>query len=122
MEAARVMALRGHDVTLYEKRGLPWWSAEHGRPGQRHGDLRHPRPRRVLQDPDAKRGVKVNSGSIPRPSNDKLRPDVVVIAVGGLPAVLDIPGIDGKNVVSSSELQKKTKLALRLTGTKAAGV
>ena len=46
-------------------------------------------------------------------------PDVVVVAAGGLPATLDIPGIDGKNVVSSSELQRRAKLALRLTGAKA---
>jgi pyruvate/2-oxoglutarate dehydrogenase complex dihydrolipoamide dehydrogenase (E3) component len=44
---------------------------------------------------------------------------VVIVAAGGLPATLDIPGITGKNVVSSSDLQRQAKLALRLTGAKA---
>ncbi len=51
--------------------------------------------------------------------NAEVKPDAVVIAVGGLPAKLDIPGMDGKNVVTSTALQQQAKLALRLTGAKA---
>ena len=67
-----------------------------------------------------KLGIKVQLGEEYSTSvHASVGPDVVVVAAGGLPATLDIPGIDGKNVVSSSDLQKQARLALRLTGAKA---
>ena len=48
--------------------------------------------------------------------NDKIRPDAVVVAMGGAPVNPDIPGIDGKNVVTSTELRKQASLALRVSG------
>ena len=48
--------------------------------------------------------------------NDKIKPDAVVVAVGGAPVNLDIPGMGRKNVVTSAELRKQARLALRLSG------
>ena len=120
MEAARVMALRGHEVTLYEKEaylgGLVNTAAMVK--GTEIFDL--PGLVRYQKGQLSKVGVKVKLGEEYSPSvHEGMKPDAVVIAAGGLPATLDIPGITGKNVVSSSDLQKRAKLALRLTGTKA---
>ena len=120
MEAARVMALRGHEVTLYEKEaylgGLVNTAAMVK--GTEIFDL--PGLVHYQKGQLSKVGVKVKLGEEYSPSvHEGMKPDAVVIAAGGLPATLDIPGITGKNVVSSSDLQKRAKLALRLTGTKA---
>jgi len=111
MEAARVMALRGHDVTLYEKEaylgGLLNMAALVK--GTEIFDI--PGLVEYLKGQMSKRGVKVKLGEEYSASvNDSVRPDAVVIAAGGLPAVLDIPGITGKNVVSSSDLQGRRAL------------
>ena len=120
MEAARVMALRGHHVTLYEKEaylgGLLNMAAMVK--GTEIFDL--PGLIEYYKGQMAKLGIKVKLGEeYSCPVHDGLKPDVVVIAAGGLPAALDIPGIAGKNVVSSSDLQKQAKLAMRLSGAKA---
>jgi 2,4-dienoyl-CoA reductase (NADPH2) len=119
MEAARVMALRGHRVTLYEKEaylgGLMNMAAVVK--GTAIFDL--PGLIEYYKGQMAKLGVKLKLGEEYSISvNDRLGPDAVMIAAGGLPAVLDIPGIDGKKVVTSSELQRQARLALRLTGIK----
>jgi 2,4-dienoyl-CoA reductase (NADPH2) len=120
MEAARVMALRGHRVTLYEKEAIL-------------GGLLHMaamvKGTEVFDLPGlieyyigqlGKLEVKVKPGEEYSSSvHASVLPDVVVVAAGGLPATLDIPGIDGKNVVGSSDLQKRARLAMRLTGAKA---
>ncbi|MFH0915746.1 MAG: FAD-dependent oxidoreductase [bacterium] len=120
MEAARVMAVRGHRVTLYEKEaylgGLMNLAAMVK--GTAIFDL--PGLIEYYKGQMAKLGIEVKLGEEYSISvNDGLRPDAVIVAAGGLPAVLDIPGITGKNVVTSSELQRRAKLALRLTGAKA---
>jgi pyruvate/2-oxoglutarate dehydrogenase complex dihydrolipoamide dehydrogenase (E3) component len=66
-----------------------------------------------------KLGVTIKLGEEYSPAiHERVRPDVVVIAAGGLPGRLDIPGIDGKNVVTSKDLQQQSKLAMRLAGAK----
>ena len=120
MEAARVMALRGHDVTLYEKEaylgGLVNMAAMVK--GTEIFDL--PGLVKYQKDQISKLGVKQKLGEeFSLATCDRTKPDVVVIAAGGLPPTLDIPGISGKNVISSADLQIRAKLALRLTGAKA---
>jgi 2,4-dienoyl-CoA reductase (NADPH2) len=120
MEAARVMASRGHDVTLYEKEsalgGLVHMAAMVR--GSEIFDL--PGLIEYFKVQMERRGVKVKLGQeYSAAVNAQVKPDVVVIANGGLPAKLDIPGADGKNVVTSTALQQQSKLALRLTGAKA---
>jgi len=119
MEAARVMAMRGHDVTLYEKEAylgglLNMAALVKGADifdltelvDYFHGQLK-------------KLGVNVRLGKEFTPSQaEATKPDVILVAAGGVPASLDIPGIDGENVLSAAELREKAKLALRLLGPK----
>ena len=116
MEAARVMALRGHDVTIYDKEaylgGLMNMAA------MVKGEIfQLPDFIAYLKRQVDKLGVKAELGEEYTASvNDKIKPDVVVIAAGGAPDSLEIPGIDKKNVVTSSELRKQARLALRVSG------
>jgi 2,4-dienoyl-CoA reductase (NADPH2) len=114
MSAARVSALRGHDVTLYEKSSmlgglLPLASIVKG-----------PRPEDLsliinyFSRQLTKLGVKVELGKEADLSVvDKIRPDVVFLAAGGASTVPKITGIDGPNVVSGAALHARLKLALR---------
>ena len=120
MEAARVMALRGHDVTLYEKESYLGGLLNMASLVKGTDIFRLPDFIDYLKGQMSKRGVKVKLGEEFTPElADRIKPDVIVLAAGGLPTTLDIPGMDGKNVISSSELREKAKLALRVTGTKA---
>jgi 2,4-dienoyl-CoA reductase (NADPH2) len=114
MEAARVSALRGHDVVLYEKESklgglLPLAAMVKG-----------PHPEDLVQLVNylehevGRLGVKTNLGKEADLSViDKERPDAVFLASGGLPTLPEIPGIDGPNVVSGAELHKKLKFFSR---------
>ncbi|MEM3759882.1 MAG: FAD-dependent oxidoreductase [Candidatus Bathyarchaeia archaeon] len=100
LEVARVTALRGHDVTLFEKKdelggqlrlaAVPPYKKE-------IGDLLKYLVRQIL-----KLGVKiklreeVTAGSV---FNEKF--DVLVIATGALPVVPRIPGVHRKNVITA---------------------
>jgi pyruvate/2-oxoglutarate dehydrogenase complex dihydrolipoamide dehydrogenase (E3) component len=45
------------------------------------------------------------------------KPDVVILATGGIPVMPDIPGIENKKVISTSELQKKLRSSMKFFGT-----
>ena len=99
MEAARVAAMRGHDVTLYEKEaylgGLLNMAALVK--GTEIFDLRELVD--YFEGQLDELGVKVKLGrSSPRRLPPPSKPDVIVVAAGGVPDTLDIPGIDGGNV------------------------
>ncbi len=104
LEAARVAALRGHDVTLYDrltKLGglLPIAALVKGTELE---DL--PAMIKYFKRQLKKLGVKIVLGkSITPEVIGKIRPDAVIIAGGGKPAVPDIPGINRANVVSSAD-------------------
>lgn len=119
IEAARVAALRGHDVTLYEKEpglgGLVPLAAMVK--GLDIEDL--PAMVRYLSTQITKAGVKVVLGrKVDSALLEQFKPDAVVLAVGGRLTVPDIPGIKGQNVVSSADLHRKVKKPLRLFGPK----
>ena len=115
MEAARIAALRGHEVVLYEK--------EHGLHGllnlgaiiKETDDEDFLALIRYLKTQVRKSGVKVierqefNLALI-----EKIKPDVVILAVGGKPAIPEIPGINRPHVLNSSHLHSKAKIFLRL--------
>jgi NADPH-dependent 2,4-dienoyl-CoA reductase/sulfur reductase-like enzyme len=101
LEAARMAAVRGHDVTLYER------SEKLG--GQVNIACVAPFKQEVSQVVSylsrevEKVGVKVEMGKEVTPALiGELRPDEVVIATGAAPLrPTSIPGIDGDNVVSA---------------------
>jgi len=114
MEAARVAALRGHDVTLFDKANklgglLPVATIVKGTELE---DL--PAMTRYLERQITNLGVKINLGKEATLSViEELKPDAVILATGGIPAVPQIPGIDRRNVVSGGELHRRLKTYLK---------
>ncbi len=103
MEAARVLALRGHKVTLYEKEN------------RLGGQLRYaymPPGREEIQNiitylekQIAKLHVAVKTGNeVDLQTLEKENPDAVVVATGGCPIMLDLPGIRGPHVYPASSI------------------
>jgi 2,4-dienoyl-CoA reductase (NADPH2) len=114
MEAARVAARRGHDVSLYEKEsrlgGLVPLAAMIK--GTEIEDL--PALSCYLERQVRKAGVKVHLGTeVDAALIGRERPDAVIVASGGVPAVPGIPGIDKSLVVSSESLHRQAKLFMR---------
>jgi 2,4-dienoyl-CoA reductase (NADPH2) len=119
MEAARVAALRGHDVTLYEKEpklgGLLPMAAL--LKGVEIEDI--PAIVRYLETQITKLGVKVRLGKEVNLSLiEEIRPDVVILATGRTPVIPEISGINRRKVVSAAELHRKVKAYLRFFGPK----
>jgi len=101
MEAARTLAERGHETSLYEKSdklGGQWKIvANHLMEEQSLIDY--------LSHGLEKAGVNVFlNQEITREIVNNKKPDAVVIATGSIPTSLDIPGIDGENVVQATDV------------------
>ena len=99
MEAARVLTLRGHRVTLFEK------SDSLG--GQVRIAVRDPRTADLgnsiayLTRQMEKLGVDVRLSTELTPAlAATLVPDAVIVATGATPLIPAVPGIDGRNVVT----------------------
>lgn len=107
LEAARVAALRGHRVTLYEKQerlGGQWNIACLQEGKQKYLSLLHRLQRQV---PAA--GVEVLLGTEATPERlSQDRAEVVVLASGARPAYLPVPGIDLPQVVQGVEVIQGT--------------
>ena len=103
MEAARVAALRGHRVRLYEKEN-------------RLGGLLHlaslPPQKSVIESlteymvhqvgrsgAEIRVGEEVNASLV-----EKLKPDIIILATGGVPIVPEITGIGQPNVIMLKEV------------------
>ena len=117
MEAARVAAIRGHEVILYEKTGklggLMLMAALVK--GTEIEDL--PGMSAYMERQIRNLGVKINLGKEFTPSMvDEIRPDVVVVATGGVAELPDIPGINRPNVMSNEKLHKQLKFFLKIFG------
>ncbi len=101
MEAARTLAERGHDTTLYEKSdklGGQWKVVAAHLPEEEKLIT-------YLSTGLDRAGVKVNLNQEASEKTLKdLNPDAVVVATGSVSATLDIPGIDGKNVVQAVDV------------------
>ena len=119
MEAARVAATRGHDVTLFEKTSklgglIPLAAMVKGLEIE---DL--PAIIRYLKGQITKLGVTIKLGTEATPSLiQELKPDVVLVAAGGIPQVPDIPGIDRPNVVKNTDLHRMLKFFIKFFGPK----
>ena len=122
MEAARVAALRGHDVTLYEKGSklggvLPLAALIKGTEIENI-----PAIPRYLERQIRNGGVKINLGTKFTPQAAReLKPDVVILANGAVPATPQIPGIKGKNVMTTENLKHRSEFFLNLFGPKFLG-
>lgn len=114
MEAARVAALRGHEVMLVEKMhklggALPVAALVKGMEIENLPSLIAYLERQIR-----KLGVKVMTGrEFDLSIVDQAKPDVAIIAVGGIPSTPGIPGTEGRNVVKSSDLHRMLKTLLR---------
>ena len=114
MSAARVSALRGHDVTLYEKAGvlgglLPLAYMVKGP---------HPENLPLLIEYFTRRlrslGVKIVTGhEADLATVEAIRPDTVFLATGGVSTTPEIPGIEQSIVVSGAVLHKQLKFFLK---------
>lgn len=119
MEAARVAAVRGHDVTLYEKGRelgglLPLAATMKGDEVEDLAGFT-----RYLQTQIGKLGIKVRLDEEVTPATVKrLSPDVVVLATGGIPAILQIPGINRHNVLRTWELPHDAESLVKSFGKK----
>jgi 2,4-dienoyl-CoA reductase (NADPH2) len=119
MEAARVSALRGHDVTLFDKGSrlgglLPIAAVVKGTDLEDLRQIIDYYKRQLNQ-----LGVKVNLGKkVELADIETLKPDAVIVAAGGTMVLPDIKGIDNKKVISGAKLHGQLKMALRFFGVK----
>jgi 2,4-dienoyl-CoA reductase (NADPH2) len=117
MEAARVAALRGHEVVLYEKERRLGGSVPVAATvkGLEIEDL--PALVRYLGTQIAKLGVKIHLGKqVDKALVERVKPDVLILATGGLYSVPEIPGIDSGKVVGAAALNRRLKSYLRFVG------
>jgi 2,4-dienoyl-CoA reductase (NADPH2) len=117
MEAARVAALRGHEVSLYEKEhwlggSLPLAAVVKGSEREDLVSIVRYLRRQIIN-----LGVKVHLGTeADRSLIEQARPDVVVVATGGSHKAPNLPGIDGPNVVTGPDLHKRLKAYVAVFG------
>jgi 2,4-dienoyl-CoA reductase (NADPH2) len=114
MEAARVAALRGHEVTLYEKEqklGGSLLLAAIVKGFDREDILGLVR---YLETQMTKLGVDIRLGQeVSKSVIEGIKPDVLIIAAGGIHDVPDLPGINKRYVVTSKALHRQLKGYMR---------
>ena len=117
MEAARVAAMRGHEVILYEKEHklggkLALAALVKGSEVEDLGVLLS-----YLKTQVTKLGVTIRLGQeVNLPIVERVKPDVVVLAIGGTPVPPPIPGIDNTKVVNAESVYRNSRLFLRFLG------
>jgi len=100
MEAARVLRLRGHSVTLFEATsklgGIIHVASAHPKLNTRdlRNSLRYLTTQMKKLQVDVRLNTKLDSEIV-----EKENPDVVIVATGAIPIKPQIPGIDGNNVI-----------------------
>jgi len=103
MEAARVAALRGHNVTLWEKSNALGGNLIPASVPDFKRDYRSLIEYLSIQIKKA--GVTVKLGREATPELvQEARPEVVFIATGGTPLLPEIPGVEKKNVITAVDL------------------
>ncbi len=122
MEVSRLAALRGHEVTLYEKEKglgglLPLAALIKGLEYENVTLLNC-----YLRTQINKLGLQINTGEKFSPENiGEIKPDVLILATGGLSDSPDIPGIEKSIVLTSDDLRRRVKFFLRLLGPRVMG-
>jgi 2,4-dienoyl-CoA reductase (NADPH2) len=119
MEAARVAALRGHEVSLYEREPklgglIPLAALIRGLEIEDFPAIVH-----YFRTQITKLGIKIHLGKEVTPALvEEIKPEVVILAMGGTFTIPKIPGINRPNVLSSLRLHQKTKRYMRFLGPK----
>jgi 2,4-dienoyl-CoA reductase (NADPH2) len=114
LEAARVLALRGHKVVLYEK--MSKLGGSMGLASMVKGIEREDIPGLIkyLDRQVRKVGVEVHTGTAVTPEMiDQLKPDVVIVATGGTHTIPGIPGINKLKVATSERMHHMGKFFLQ---------
>jgi len=110
MEAAKVLAQRGHDVSLYEKQdklGGQWNIAIQ----QDYKKSDYPSLTEYLSRALPREGVRVFLEKEITPQLVRgIKPDAVVVATGAIPATLNVPGSQGRNVVQAVDVIARKRL------------
>lgn len=120
LEAARVAALRGHEVILFEKGHtigglIPLVALLNDLELRDLVDLVHYFKLQITKlGVTIKLGKEVNGSVI-----KEFKPDVLILAAGGFPGVVEIPGMNGRNVIRSSSLHHRLRILSRFLGPKA---
>ncbi len=114
MEAARICALRGHDVILCDKEpSLGGTLPLAGMISDFHYDYLGFANWLAAQvkklGVDIRLKTKVDANLV-----KSINPDVIFVAVGGAEPTIDIPGIDNKNVVTGEVLHAQLKQAMKM--------
>jgi 2,4-dienoyl-CoA reductase (NADPH2) len=119
LQAARFAAERGHDVILFEKGSylggaVPLATMVKGTVLEELPDLlTFWRTQMKKLRIDVRLHKEFDASAL-----DSLKPDVVVLAAGGLPALPEVPGIERRNVIKTSDLYGILKFFIRLVGPK----
>jgi 2,4-dienoyl-CoA reductase (NADPH2) len=103
LEAARVAALRGHEVHLFEKTDVLGGQLRYAYipPGREEIE----NVINFLETQIKKMNVKIQlCKKADMTTIKQLKPDAVIAAVGGIPIVPDIPGVKGKNIVVAEDV------------------
>jgi 2,4-dienoyl-CoA reductase (NADPH2) len=114
MEAARVLALRGHNVVLFDKMSKLGGSL--GLAAMVKGMEREDIPGLIkyLDRQVRKAGVDVRTGTKVTPATiDEVKPDVIIVATGGTHDIPKIPGISKMKVATSEKMHHMGKFVLQ---------
>ena len=103
MEAAWVAAQRGHQVVLYEEKDKLGGQLHAASVAPFKNDVNYLIDYLTTQVGKAGVEVKLNSPATAQ-SIEQSQPDVVILATGSSPLVLDIPGVDRDNVVTALDV------------------
>jgi 2,4-dienoyl-CoA reductase-like NADH-dependent reductase (Old Yellow Enzyme family)/thioredoxin reductase len=103
LEAARIAAERGHQVTLYEEKSrLGGQFHLAARPPHKEGFMdviRHQELMARRAGVDIRTGIHVTAERL-----EAAGPDAVVLATGGIPLTVDFPGLDRAHWVTASDV------------------
>ncbi|MBQ9157639.1 MAG: FAD-dependent oxidoreductase [Eubacterium sp.] len=108
MEAARVAALKGHNVHLYEKGDKLGGQLNPASGPQFKGQLR--KLMRYLSKQVADHNVNIHYGTEITPDSPELiHADEIIVAMGATPIIPDIPASENANVADVTEIHLGTK-------------